>query len=89
MTEQLTLDGSAESVDVTRRRLGVLLTGTACTLPHADWRPLDALVEHEPVSYPVCASAGVLLFDPMPPATELRVREWAAKHRVQLWEGRL
>lgn len=89
MSEQLTLDGSAESVDVTRRRLGVLLVGTACTLPHAHWRGLDALVEHDPVTYPAGASAGVLLLDAMPPATEVRVRAWAEKHRIQLWEGRL
>ena len=87
MAEQLSLGGGSNVVDVPRRRLGILLVGAACTLPHLEWRELDALVEHDPVSYPKGAEAGVLLFDPMPPATETRVRAWAAKHRVKLWEG--
>jgi len=89
VAEQLTLGGGAETVDVPRKGLGILYVGAACTLSSDAFRELDVLVEHGPATYPKGAEAMVLPLDPMPPATEVRVRQWATKHRVKLWEGTL
>ena len=82
MAEQLSLGAVT-----TGQPLAVMHTGAACTLPFEHWRELDALVEHGPEVWSKRANAMVLPLDPMPPATEARVRAWAAHHRVKLWEG--
>lgn len=87
MAEQLTLGGGSNTVDVRRRRLGLPDRYLAVRpFPYAMLRELDAIVSSDPVSWPD-GGEGVALFDVMPPATEARVREWAAKYNVRLWEG--
>lgn len=89
MVEQLTLGGGSEVVGKPPRRLGILYTGAACTLPLEDWRELDALTEHGPLTWPKGTEAAVFVLDPLSPAIEAQVRAWATRHRVKLWEGRI
>ncbi len=84
MAEQLSLGAVA-----TGQPLSVILTGTACTLPFEHWRELDAITAHNPEAWSKRANAMVLPFDPLDAETEARVRAWATKHRVKLWEGQL
>ena len=84
MAEQLSLGAVT-----TGQPLAVMHTGAACTLPFEHWRELDAITEHGPEVWSKRANAMVLPFDPLDSATEARVRAWATKHRVKLWEGQL
>lgn len=90
MAEQLGLLGWSAPPDTRPRRLGIparyIGDGRAVLDALGELRDV---VEHGPFCWPIEAPGGVLPFDPMDAETETKVREWAARHRVQLWEGRL
>lgn len=87
---QLTFDGGADAVTVTRDRLGIPARYNG-TLSNDVWRELDAITPdtlNPPTYFKNAPAEGVFLFDPLAPAIEGRVREWAVRHNVKLWEGR-